>query len=90
MIAPQIRCPAEITYVFHSEPKVEKIYVNEIKGGAERVEIPFEKLGITDDEFLIEIEAKIPEVEKYRYPYTLFHSVRPQEICHMFCRVKKG
>ena len=54
------------------------------------VEIPFEKLGITGDEFLIEIEAKIPEVEKYRYPYTLFHSVKPNEIAHMFCRVKKG
>lgn len=90
VIAPQIRCPAEITYVFHNEPKVEKIFVTEIKGGEERVEIPFKKLGVEGDEFLIEIEAKIPEVEKYRYPYTLFHSVKPNEICHMFCKVIKG
>ena len=90
VIAPQIRCPAEITYVFHNEPKVKEIVVNEIKGGKERVEIPFEKLGVNGDEFLIEIEAKIPEVGKYRYPYTLFHSVKPKEIAHMFCKVKKG
>jgi len=30
----------------------------------------------------------LPETQKYRYPYTLFHSVKPGEIAHMFGHVE--
>lgn len=88
VIAPQIRCPAEITYVFHNEPKVKKIVKNEIPSGKEKVVIPFEQLGVESNEFLLEIEANTSETKNLRYPYTLFHSVMPEKISHMFCKIK--
>ena len=88
--APQIRCPAEITYVFKNEPKVKEIVVNTVGGKGESVvEIPFEDLGIDkgSKEFWFDISAEIPEVKENRYPFTMFHSVRPEGIAHMFARV---
>lgn len=84
--APQLRCPAEITYVFKNEPKVKEIAVNEINGTAD---VPFEDLGVDKDckNFWLEIEAKIPETEGHRYPFTMFRSVKPREIAHMFANV---
>lgn len=91
VIAPQIRCPAEITYVFKNQPKVEKITVTTVNGGCEKAEYSFKELGIDKnaEEFLIEIQAVTADTKKYRYPYTLFHSVDPCYSAHMFCKVKK-
>ena len=86
-LAPQLRCPLEITLVFKNEPKVEKITSMVIQGGcSEEVCISPEDLGLPGDtrHFWLEIEARLPEVEKYRYPYTLFHSVTPTTTAHMF------
>lgn len=94
--APQLRCPLEITLVFKNEPKVGEIHTFTIKGGEnERLLIPLEELGLSgkDRHFWMEIEARLPEVEKLRYPYTLFHSVSPLTTAHMYgnCRImKKG
>ncbi|MDD6484940.1 MAG: glycosyl hydrolase family 28 protein [Clostridiales bacterium] len=91
--APQLRCPAEITYVFKNEPKVEKTVKTHLHlGCGESVEIPFDKLGIDKDadSFIMEIEAK--KTEGLRYPYTLFHSTAPEKTAHMFglIKIKKG
>ena len=92
--APQLRCPLEITLVFKNEPKVGEIHTFTVKGGEnERLLIPLEELGLSgkDRHFWMEIEARLPEVEKLRYPYTLFHSVSPLTTAHMYgnCRIMK-
>ncbi len=86
-LAPQLRCPLEITLVFRNEPKVEGIRKVEISGdGTGECRIAFADLGLPADtrHFWLEIEARLPEVEKYRYPYTLFHSVIPKSSSHMY------
>lgn len=85
--APQLRCPAEITYVFKNEPKVKKITRLEICADSGRAVVPFEKMDVSGDNFWLEIEAKLPEVSGYRYPFTLFHSVKPENTAHMFADV---
>lgn len=89
--APQLRCPAEITYVFKNEPKVKEIIKTDItlKSG-EIKEILMKNLGIENDaeEFIMELAAKTDETEKLRYPYTLFHSTMPEKTAHMFGRIK--
>lgn len=92
-LAPQLRCPLEITLVFRNEPKVEGIRKVEISGdGTGECRIAFADLGLPADtrHFWLEIEARLPEVEKYRYPYTLFHSVIPGSSAHMYgvCRLE--
>lgn len=89
--APQIRCPAEITYVFKNEPKVKEIVENNIGAAGENIaEISFEDLGIEkgSKELWFDIAAKLPELSGNRYPFTMFHSVWPKSIAHMFARVK--
>lgn len=87
-LAPQLRCPAEITYVFKNEPKVKEIRKIEIRGGCgNSAVIPFDELGIEGNNFWLEIQADIPESRQYRYPFTLFHSVAPNTIAHMFANV---
>ena len=86
--APQLRCPAEITYVFKNEPKVKEIRINEIKSEEGKAYVSFDSLGVEGDNFWLEIEAKTPEVSSYRYPFTLFHSVKPAEMAHMFVNIK--
>lgn len=89
--APQLRCPAEITYVFKNEPKVEKIVETTVGGkDCDTVKIPFEQMGIEKNskKFWFDIEAKLPETEKYRYKFTMFHSVWPDKIAHMFARAR--
>ena len=85
--APQLRCPAEITYVFKNEPKVGEILQTNVhlKSG-ETAKIPFEALGISKnaDSFLLEAAAKMNELSELRYPYTLFHSTMPDKTAHMF------
>lgn len=89
--APQLRCPAEITYVFKNEPKVREIRKMDIRlMSGEKAELKFEELGINEkeDAFLLEIEAKTPETAGLRYPYTLFHSTAPENSAHMYGYVK--
>lgn len=89
-LAPQLRCPLEITLVFKNEPKVKEIREVVIPGdGSGRAEIPFDKLGLMKDtkNFWMEIEARTNEVAGYRYPYSLFHSVMPSKSAHMFANV---
>ena len=89
-LAPQLRCPAEITYVFKNEPRVREIRKNVVSPNASGARsLSFADLGLDDDAraFWLELELKIPETAKYRYPYTLFHSVKPGEIAHMFAHV---
>ena len=89
--APQLRCPAEITYVFKNEPKVKKIVKTDISlRCGESVELPFQELGIADeaDSLLIELSAKTDKISGLRYPYTLFHSTMPDKIAHMFGNIK--
>jgi hypothetical protein len=89
-LAPQLRCPLEITLVFKNEPKVKEIRQTLITGGVSGIaEIPFHELGLEPGtkHYWMEIEAQVKEVEKYRYPYTLFHSVMPKNSAHMFANV---
>ena len=89
--APQLRCPAEITYVFRNEPKVKEIIKTDIliKGGGTE-ELNFSALGISEgtDSFLLELEARTDDTAGLRYPYTLFHSTMPEKTAHMFVNVK--
>ena len=91
-MAPQLRCPAEITYVFKNEPKVKETRMVTVPGGTGEAAVMLSDLGVTGDHFWLEIEARIPKVAAYRYPYTLFHSVKPADMAHMFAnvKVKKG
>ncbi|WP_033165676.1 glycosyl hydrolase family 28 protein [Clostridium sp. KNHs205] len=89
-LAPQLRCPLEITLVFKNEPKVKEIKRIQIPGGGDGfASISFEELGLEagTNNFWLEIEAQTTQVEKYRYPYTLFHSVTPLTSAHMFANV---
>lgn len=90
-LAPQLRCPAEITYVFKNEPRVKEIRKTAIPRSKDGVcTLSFDQLGLSAGakKFWLEIEVELPETKKYRYPYTLFHSVRPNEIAHMFAHVE--
>lgn len=87
--APQLRCPGEITYVFENEPKVKEIVKNVVGGeGCDTVEIDFAKLGVENGskEIWLEVVADLPEVRKYRYAFSMFHSVLPGDMAHMFAR----
>ena len=86
--APQLRCPAEITYVFENEPKVEKIVqktVTKKKGGI--VYVPLEALGLEGDCKNFWLDIKIEGVKEKRYPVMLFRSQIPAESAHMFANV---
>lgn len=87
-LAPQLRCPAEITYVFKNEPKVEKIEKINIQPTLTgEGYITIGKFDVTDEsgEFWLELEAET-NGEK-RYPVCLFGSQQPDSICHMFAQV---
>ena len=89
--APQLRCPAEITYVFKNEPKVKEIVKTNISlRSNELIELPFKELGIAEkaDSLLLELAAKADEVSGLRYRYTLFHSTMPDNTAHMFGKIK--
>ncbi len=86
VIAPELRCPAEISYVFLNMPKIEKLN-KIIYEGSKEIHISFEELGIDKKNFMIELVAEVPEMKAYRYPLTMFHSVIPHESSHMFGKV---
>ncbi|MBP3359530.1 MAG: hypothetical protein J6N52_01640 [Clostridia bacterium] len=85
--APQLRCPAEITYVFKNEPKVSEIKRASVCTDSGKAVIPLSELGADGNHFWLEIEARLPEMTGYRYPFTLFHSVKPMDSVHMFADV---
>lgn len=87
--APQLRCPAEITYVFKNEPKVGEISIHTFQN-TPLIQIPLRDLGVPAGAkaFLLEIQAKTPDTAAYRYPFTLFHSVTPAATAHMFAYVE--
>ena len=84
--APQLRCPLEITLVFKNEPKVKAIRSVTVRGGCGEAEVELTELGLEQDtkHFWLEAELRLPELEKYRYPCTLFHSVTPLTAAHMY------
>lgn len=91
--APQLRCPEEVTYVFHNEPKVKKINITEVPRNLDGLfSASLNELGVNEnsDRFLLEIQLKDGECNKYRYAYTLGHSVVPDKISHMFITVIKA
>jgi len=86
-LAPQLRCPAEITYVFKNEPKVDRIARLPIADKINGISIvPLSLLGLDSDSgvFWLEIEA-VTDLPR-RYPVCLFGSQVPDQICHMFAR----
>lgn len=85
--APQLRCPAEITYVFKNEPKVKEVKSVSLCTDSGNAVIPLSELGVAGNHFWLEIEARLPETAGYRYPFTLFHSVKPMDSAHMFADV---
>ncbi|MBU9727790.1 glycosyl hydrolase family 28 protein [Diplocloster modestus] len=90
-LAPQIGNPQEITYVFENEPKVKKIVQNKFKKVESGIgRISFSDLGLPDktEHFWMELQADTDDTTKYRYPFTLFHSVNPQNDAHMFAHVR--
>ena len=89
-LAPQLRCPLEITLVFKNEPKVKEIKKTLIPGGGNgTVAIPLTELGLEPGirHFWMEVEARTQDAAEYRYPYTMFHSVTPETSAHMFANV---
>jgi hypothetical protein len=89
-LAPQLRCPLEITLVFKNEPKVKEIKRTVLTYREDGIAaIALEELGLeaATKHFWMEIEAQTQEVVQYRYPYTLFHSVAPLKSAHMFANV---
>lgn len=88
--APQLRCPAEITYVFENEPKVEKINIKNVAKKKDGISyLPLDALGLSADcaEFWLDIKLDIPI--KKRYPVMLFSSQIPCESAHMFVNVTR-
>lgn len=86
--APQLRCPAEITYVFKNEPKTKIIKTELMLKGGEPSKLPLDELGAEDGEFWLEIAAHTEKTKELRYPYTLFRSTAPENTSHMFGHVK--
>ena len=86
--APQLRCPAEITYVFKNEPKVRIKKTKLVLKKGEPARISMKELGISGNEFLLELAVSTHGTRGLRYPYTLFHSTAPDTTAHMYCRFR--
>lgn len=87
-LAPQLRCPAEITYVFENEPKTKITRLELTPSLSGEMIVSLDKLGIENiNTFWIDAEIET-DIEK-RYPMCLFASQMPKEICHMFAEVKR-
>lgn len=87
--APQLRCPAEIWYVFKNQPAVSEIVAFDVENPQGITKIPFEKLHLPSGckNFWLELKLKTPESKGRRYPFTLFHSVDTFRLAHMFVNV---
>ncbi len=88
VLAPQLRCPAEIFYVFKNAPKT-NIIMFEMTNHYGITRIPFENLGIPSGckNFWFELNLIMPMHEPRRYPSTLFHSLKPEFAAHMFANI---
>lgn len=87
-LAPQLRCPAEITYVFENEPKTKVTKLELTPSLSGEMIVSLDKLGIENINTLwLDAEAET-DIEK-RYPLCLFASQVPEEICHMFVNVRR-
>ena len=69
-----------------NEPKGKEIRSVTVPGGCGEAEVELSQLGLEPDtkHFWLEAELRLPELEKYRYPCTLFHSVTPLTAAHMY------
>ena len=86
-LAPQLRCPAEITYVFENEPKTRITKLELTPSLSSEMIVSLDKLGIENNKtFWLDVEVET-DIEK-RYPLCLFASQVPEEICHMFANVR--
>lgn len=84
-LAPQLRCPAEITYVFKNEPKIEKIVKIDIPQtltGESYIDVS--SLDVIDSESNFWLEVELDTDAEKRYPICLFGSQVPDKLCHMF------
>ena len=87
-LAPQLRCPAEITYVFQNEPRVGKIRTYRVGGRMRPVSrIPLDSLGIDPAAGHCWMEIALEASNHSRYPCTLFRSQCPDQSAHMFANV---
>ncbi len=87
-LAPQLRCPAEITYVFENEPKTKVTKLELTPSLSGEMIVSLDTLGIENiNTFWLDAEIET-DIEK-RYPMCLFASQMPKEICHMFAEVKR-
>jgi len=89
-LAPQLRCPGEITLTFKNFPKVKKISsatVNDRINGLAYFSL--ERLGIRDLSKSFRLELTIENDAPHRYPFSMFGSQLPAEMCHMFAKVVK-
>ena len=85
--APQLRCPAEITYVFHNEPKTGPVASRALDARAPSC-VDLREMGVDPGrDLLLELAVDFPASKGRRYPCTLFHSVAPAGCAHMFVRV---
>ncbi len=88
VLAPQLRCPAEIFHVFKNAPKTQiKIFTISNHYGVMR--IPLKVLDIPKGckNFWLELALDMPNAQYRRYPSTLFHSLKPETAAHMFANV---
>lgn len=87
-LAPQLRCPAEITYVFENEPKTKITKLELTPSLSGEMIVSLDRLGIEDSRtFWLDAEAETDMLK--RYPLCLFASQVPEEICHMFANVRR-
>lgn len=87
-LAPQLRCPAEITYVFENEPKTKITKLELTPSLSGEMIVSLDTLGIESSKtFWLDVETKT-DIEK-RYPLCLFASQEPKKICHMFAEIKR-
>ena len=86
--APQLRCTGETTYVFRNEPKVKKISVARVRDRRRGVAyFDLQRLGIDHPEKGFRLELALENHAPHRWPFTLFGSQAPEEMCHMFVKV---
>ena len=86
-LAPQLRTYLEITYVFRNEPKVEKIESLTVTDRASGLAyFDLGRMGIEDLSKGFRLELTVTNDAPHRYPFSLFGSQAPAELCHMFAK----
>jgi len=86
-LAPQLRTYLEITFCFRNEPKVEKIESLAVKDRANGLAyFDLGRMGIKDLSKGFRLELTVANDAPHRYPFSLFGSQAPAELCHMFAK----